>query len=387
MLQKLVISTIIKQVISSIFGALKGNESLQEYGKILLKKAKGDVVKYQLEEAFWKDAIGVYLHEPGQRRLITGKAVELRNFLITEWFPRCPGLIWTSQGEEYRLSAEDYTWDRSGDNYVREIRDYTSFVGKKMGVYAPMGKSRMVLGGLGTTRLEKIEDTSSGTEYRILCATSSGICDQGIPLLVAEGVYEKLNESLTTEGVIGANLTGFYSEIPVHWGDTLIKVPGSEELSQKLQEELQTTLHVPRHCIVIKSPNTVDTQSVNDNVHANIRATAWTLFKSSFLFDGYSFTFGYFDPRSEESINRASKFILEYVQSLRGEEIYTEFDRKIARLHSLSSEIPRLSHSKFVEDQMSRSSEEIIKWAFRLQENHRFTRSIANKHGLDPRTV
>ena len=142
---------IIKKVISSIFGALKGNESLKEHGKILLKKVRGDITKYNQERNFWRDVIGSNFYHPAQRTLSTGKAVELRNFRITEWFPRCPGLVWTSEAQRYRKSALDYVWEWD----KMDIHRYTKFVGEKLGVFTPIGKTKMVLGGLGTTRLEK----------------------------------------------------------------------------------------------------------------------------------------------------------------------------------------------------------------------------------------
>ncbi|MFX0207281.1 MAG: hypothetical protein ACFFDT_14940 [Candidatus Hodarchaeota archaeon] len=373
MVENIVLSTIIGKVITSLFGALKGNDSLKEYGKVLLKKARGDVVKYNHESLFWQDVIGPYFYDPTpSRKLSTGKAVELRNFYVSEWFPRCPGLIWTKEAQEYRERATLH-------KHPREFADEEI---RKLGVYTPLGKTCMVLGGLGTTRLEKIEDLDSETTYRILGATSSGAYDQGVPLLVTEEVYDKVNEELTEEGTITANVTGFYSELPVDWKDTIIKVPGSEELSQKVREELSTTFHVPRHCLVVKSKHLISNVK-KPKPDEETWATAWTLYKigppesedsrSSY----YSFTFAHFDPKDEENITQAANFLLEYIMNeyenartnLKS-EIYTDFDRKIARLKSLSSNI---YFGKFIDRRFdSKESEKILKWAFSLENNDDF---------------
>ena len=107
-------------------------------------------------------------------------------------------------------------------------------------------------------------------------------------------MYDKFNEQLTHDGVITANMTGFYSELPIDWKTTIIKVPGSEDLSHRLYEELQTTLHVPRHCVVIKSKRSVkETKEILPEVIT--RATAWTLFKfGRHTDDFYSFAFACF---------------------------------------------------------------------------------------------
>lgn len=367
MLENVIASVIARKVLSSIYGGLKGYYGLDEYARVLFHRARGNIIKYNQESEFWKDVIGPYFHEPSPTNLVTGQAVELRDFHVTEWSPRCPGLIWTTEAKGLRESAQ-----------MHRHRDLIEQAGHKLGIYTQVGKTYMVLGGLGTTRIDKITGTESGEkiDYRILCGTSSGMSDQGVPLVVAESVYDELKQELIEEGTVLANLTGFYSELPVDWKDTIIDLPSARDFSPMLKEELKTTLHVPRHCIVIKSRKLVSnirTTSLDPT------ATAWTLFKHpNYIYSDrtddpqnscYSFTFATFNPKNEESIKKAANFLIEYIQEYKGTEIYTDFDKKIRRLRSLSSEFS--DYFKFMTDREN-TQKEILEWGVELKKNYSF---------------
>ncbi len=142
-------------------------------------------------------------------------------------------MFWTADGNEYRIQASDFI-DRQTDKYI---------------VYSPQGKTLMVLGGRGTTRLES---HLGNYDYKVLCATSSGRCDAGIPLVVSKSIYEDIRNELQHEGSICANLRGFYSPLPLNYEELVLEAPGSE-LPAKLRSWLANSLHIPRYCLKVDS--------------------------------------------------------------------------------------------------------------------------------------
>ncbi|MHA2247926.1 MAG: ATP-binding protein [Candidatus Hodarchaeales archaeon] len=323
---------IVNKILGPSVGSMIGYFNLTQYGGVLLKACDaGDSlladrtgsVRYSNEQDYWRDVIGPYFFQPSVTKLHPDTIVELKNFHLTEWFPRCPGTIWTSKARELRKEAQKHLY---------RDRDVVSY-GKNIGFYAPAGKTYMVIGGLGTTRLGRVKMPNTNITYRILCATSSGFCDKGIPVIVAEDVYKMFSKLISTEGAIQADIIGLYTDLPFNWIKTTIRLPGVINLTRSLKEHLAKSLYVPKTCIVLHSRNQVD--NIQEPHIEDISATAWTFFKQR---RGYSFTFGSFIPKDEESIVKAADFIMDYVYHHGGREIYTDFDRRVQRLESLASQ-------------------------------------------------
>jgi len=305
---------IVKEIVGPLVAGLSGYYNLPVYGRVLYKQARGKVVEYDREELFWRDAIGPYFYEEAQTNLFEGQLVKLVDFDITEWFPRCPGMFWTAEGHIYRERAKDYVADQI-DKY-RHI------------AFSPRGKSLMILGGIGTTRLEV--HTGDERDYKILCATSSGRCDAGIPLVVTRGVWEQIRDGILSEGAVKADVSGFYSPLPIKYEDLVIET--GTELARELRSFLSDSLYLPRYCLLVES----SLQLKRRKSISSVQATAWTLFKSSDTDSAlpYSFTYHSIDAKSENSIKEAAEFIEGYVNYYGGEEILTDFDEKIRRFSS-----------------------------------------------------
>ena len=157
--------TVIEWIIGPVCAGISGHYNLPSYIKGVYQKIRGRAKKYKEEESFWKDVIGPYFYQKSVRNLVPGQFVELNNFIITEWFPRCPGQYWTREGKRKQQNAL---------KFVEEIQE-------KFLVLSPKGKTLMVSGGIGTTRLN-LHKSDQG-DFCVLCATSSGNCDAGIPLV------------------------------------------------------------------------------------------------------------------------------------------------------------------------------------------------------------
>lgn len=305
------IDKIVNKVIGPLVGGISGYFNLPVYGRAKYNEIRGRILTYNSENEFWKDAIGPYFYNPAPTNLFDGQLVKLDNFEITEWFPRCPGLIWTKDGNKYRNQATKFLDRGLTDQYI---------------VYSPRGKTFMVLGGRGTTRLES---HLGDYDYKVLCATSSGRCDAGIPLVVSRDVYEEIRNELQHEGSVCADLKGFYSQLPLHYDQLVLESPGSE-LPMRLRSWLANSLYIPRYCLKVESRLLIrKKESVS-----NIQATAWTLFRFEDPELPYSFVFWSFDPRNEDSILSATRKIQIYIENYGAGEILTDFDERVQRFVS-----------------------------------------------------
>ncbi len=327
---------IAKMVLEPLVGGIKGYFNLPTYLKIKKGQLFGRMTEYTTEKQFWRDAIGPYFYQKAERKLNSGHLIKLKNFIITEWFPRCPGIMWTQEGQKnQQIATKYYTTRHEFDNASK-------------GIFLPAGKSKMILGGFGSIRLAKTDDR----DYHVLCATSSGICDGGIPLVVTTNVYDQIKEELFDNGAILATLEGIYSEVPIDWGTTVMSSPSSDELVTKLRYQLSNSLHIPRNCLLVESR--LQLGKISKIQGKSVRATAWTLYKD---WMGYSFTYSNFDPRNEDTILRSVQFIEEYVAYFGGKKMLTEFDGKIRRIRST------FPHSDVFNNRIDDSFiDEMIRW-------------------------
>src|SRR5688500_9404437 len=145
----------------TLMRAVTAVRTVQDYVKLpgynLLPQPKptGEVRDYYNDQPFWHDVLGYTTTQSALRR---GERVLLRNFTLSPWVPRVPGLFWKVESGKLRESAQ------------------TEMIGP--GLYSPSGKTRRVLGGIGNVRLLP---TDTG---RLVCASSSAQFWQGVPVLL-----------------------------------------------------------------------------------------------------------------------------------------------------------------------------------------------------------
>jgi hypothetical protein len=156
------------------------------YRRIRLgNSAKAIDREYTRNEAFWQDA--------KSNRLFEGMRVELDGFQITEWLPYSPGRYFSSEASRNRELAEKF-WDDSRHEFTLT------------------GKEAMVLGGVGCLRL--LSKNVDSVPLFILGATSTGVCHQGIPVLLTEEVYRKSIEPIKETGSYFGKFSGTIRGLP-----------------------------------------------------------------------------------------------------------------------------------------------------------------------------
>ena len=240
---------------------------------------------------------------------------------MTEWVPRAPGVWWTAEGQQLRAGAAAHI-------------DRRVLGGQARTVFSPRGKYMMVSGGAGTNRF--LPHKGDAGRYQLVCATSSGICDAGIPVAMPDEVYTAIQEPLERNQGLEAVITVRLAQLPFDPAELVLPARGSK-LEEELRDFVSSSLHVPRFVVLVDSALQIK-KYVSD---FRPRATAWTLYAAQESDESvqHSFTYCSFDPREPGSIDRSADFLRRYVKDYQGKIIYTDFDERVRRLdarHSLS---------------------------------------------------
>lgn len=192
---------------------------------------------YLNNEMFWNDA--------KSNRHFEGMRVALKGFHLTEWLPSSPGRYYTNKARESREMAEHHV------NHYR-------------GEYDTLGKYSMILGGVGCIRLLS-KDFGSDLIY-FLCASSTGIAHQGIPLAITEDAYRKVIQPIKEYGGCVADIVGTIRALPV------------------LFPTLEYDPEIPKYCIFVDSKS--DLNIIRDSRSEELLATIAITFSRPYPYYG-----------------------------------------------------------------------------------------------------
>lgn len=337
-----VIEEIVEKAVGPIINGISSYFNLTAYGRVKYRELLRGCMVYRNEQDYWKDAIGPYFYKPSSTKLHEGQIVKLQGFQLTEWFPRSPGLYWTQKGYIARQMAQ---------KEIEEIRD-------RILVFTPTGKSYMRAGGIGTTRV--LEHQTGGSTYKILCATSSGNCNAGIPVVMPKDVYHRIEDPLLTQTSLEVDVEGVYSTIPFRYEDFILPAI-SADLQNTLKQWLAVALHVPKNCVLVESPLLIK-RYISD---FSLEAAGWTAYETKDK--NFSFTYATFNPRDEDSIIEATDFIKEYVKGHNGFHLLTDFDERIPRFDSLFP-LKDVLENKVNPNDVELLKEELSAWARSIKE-------------------
>ncbi len=261
---------------------------LPQYLKVKWKGLVKRKRSYTQTRDYWRDVF--------RGRINEGQVVRLKNVVLTEWFPRVPGL------------APKVVW---GDNVLagdvqrdRRARNAFEFKGEYYRLN-PSRKTLVVLSGYGTMRF------APRKEGRLLSACSAWGPDvaEGIPILMRPQAYDKLSETLS-RGIL-TTLEGVYSRVPGKLAASVWKGKG-----------------IPPYCIVVESQMLVG--AIKEWAKP-ILCYAWTLFEYP-TDEGrqYAFAFATCNGMNSATVDKAAEFIQGYVDNYHG-SILTDFDEDVPR--------------------------------------------------------
>lgn len=117
------------------------------------------------DEEFWRNVIA----DPNK---YWNQKIDLYYFVVSDWVARIPGLYWTPSSEQIR--------QHKNEDIALQSKQWIEFY--------PPGKSKKVMGGVGTLLLPPTD------EGKVLLSVSAGCnASAGIPLLCFPEVYDQLN--------------------------------------------------------------------------------------------------------------------------------------------------------------------------------------------------
>ncbi len=149
---------------------------------------------FDRNQFFWKDVL--------MNKVYECQYVKLSNFCLTEWIPQSPGLYHTKDAFYQRKAAMDFV-----NNFGKIIKGTPNSKRTQIELN-PNGKLKMVEGGIGNVRLKAQKIFNTKEEYYILGATSSGVCHEGLPVVVPLDLYREYVEVIKDKGGVRCNITG-----------------------------------------------------------------------------------------------------------------------------------------------------------------------------------
>lgn len=129
---------------------------------------------------------------------------------LSEWVARVPGLYW-KKGSEALREVTQSAIETIGNEYV---------------VLQPIGKSQVVLGGVGTVKLPP--DING---YRLVTISTGRNASTGIPALIAPEVWDYYR---LKEGALLDRISAIWQKMPIEW-----------------HQHFPSTRDMPRGCLII----------------------------------------------------------------------------------------------------------------------------------------
>jgi hypothetical protein len=203
--------------LSTVFKTTKIVETIENYSIAesnkftysVPSKINGDEWFYE-DEQFWREVIT-------NPEKYWNKKVNLYAFTICDWVARIPGLYWASYSASLRKHSEN--------EIAKQSKQWIEFY--------PPGKSKKVLGGIGTILLPPNDEGK-----RLLSISSSCNASLGIPVLIFPDVFDSLN---------------------LKQGDAIsIKNARWQPLDVSWSKRFASTQGIPRGCLIIDSPEKIE---------------------------------------------------------------------------------------------------------------------------------
>ncbi len=190
-------------------------ETIENYARadeddLKVVELDGGIHFFYTEEEFWR-AISTAPEK------YIGKRISLIQFVVSRWIARVPGFFWTTSAEIIRRHSDE------------DI----AIVSEEWIKFKPPGKSKKVLGGIGSILLPPTDDGKT-----LMSVSSSSNASLGIPILVFPDVIEELN---------------------IKQGDVVsIKNATWLPLNAEWSSRFPTTNEVPRGYLVIDNTNKIE---------------------------------------------------------------------------------------------------------------------------------
>lgn len=242
-----------------------------------------------------------------KEKIIPGQYVKLRNFLLTLWLPRAPGLFHTERALEYRRMASDFI--------IQDPEVRPKGFGSGYRVYDPYGKANLLRGGVGCIRLK--EKTVNQTDVWFASASSSNVAHEGFPVAVPTDLLARYATDIHQKGFLSCNLVGKLKSVP-----------------RELSELYRMNIGVPQVYLFVEDLEY--TPALPAQSSEDIRVTGAILFQSNYEGrDSIYQTFTSFSPGRPGSLEESVRWLQEdYVEGKFSGRVLTDFDERVRRFEN-----------------------------------------------------
>ncbi|MGA3280919.1 MAG: hypothetical protein ABSD50_08055 [Smithella sp.] len=310
-----------KKVFGQIWDDVIGYLKLYDFLKLKVKTITGTSKAVSSINSFWYSMLkDRFAGEKGAAfwRLQNGDMLKFKKVFLTEWAPKLPGRIWTTEGIDALHHGQ------------RQIDPNAKFNNKvsSYDVLNPNGKAMVISAGFGSVRISHGRNDIDHYMYMSLVDEDNWRCDYGIPVVVSQSVYREYQKHCTTGAPYLKTIEGIlhvHDELP--FSELIPRAIGAT-LSSEAANSLRYRPNLPKCYLYIASP--LSLKFTQNNSHP--WATAWTMFQTTLKHEPYRYTYTTFNPQSPESIDDAIKFIHWYVANYKGKKIITDFDGMVPRL-------------------------------------------------------
>jgi len=242
-------------------------KSLKDYLDIsLLTSAKTKATDFPDKIFFQNQELWNYILE---EKSYPGQILNLKKFKILEWIPQSPGLFFTTKAEYLRKDA----YQRGMEYQSQTILEKS--LSKSFIEFRPNEKMGMVLGGYGSLRLAP--KNVNGEEIFILCASSSAVSHEGIPLLLRKPEYQKIISVIKESKIPEVSLIGQLKVLP----------------EEKSLIKLRYDQNVPKYCLEV-----LDLEMTNTSNEGMVSIAVTYASSMEDYHNNFSYSFCSFPPTS-----------------------------------------------------------------------------------------
>ncbi|MEV1073867.1 hypothetical protein [Micromonospora parva] len=257
--------------------------------------------------------------------------VTLEDVLLSEWFPRSPGLFHTEEAERWREYADDHLMMLTAEQQA--VYDATRPPNPR--IFDLYGKIDMLRGGIGCVRLNR-KLTSEGHLW-FMSASTGRSADEGVPVALADDTYAQHIEYLSEYGVLPCSLTG-----------TLVVMPDF------LLTLYRGYVRVPRVYLRVEEirPNQEPTVLADGPPVVNVAV----MFESQNFSLPVSATYIEFVPGRRGTMKQRLPWLEYYVEKLHDGVIVTDFDEQMSQYVDAVFSLHKISSQSLQEPQLKRLS-------------------------------
>jgi len=193
--------------------------------------------EYHDIKTLWNDVI--------QKSIRAECTIKLNKFLLSEWFPRSPGLFYTKRAKVSRIEAMYCTESYPSHLSMDRIDDADELLKKTYSaedhiepdftwIFNPQGKISMINGGIGSIRMT--HKFIEGEKMWLMSASSTTSAHEGFPLAVPDKLYNQIIDRVMNEGCTPCNLIGKLRYIPRDFDRLYYQYTGVPQLYLSVNE-------------------------------------------------------------------------------------------------------------------------------------------------------